>query len=89
MMAAHKAVKEMFDIFMREGTTEVLADRLTTFDDLKRFIGLPEARWKRRGGLRWMGKGRAACNPLALDFAIKGCVTCISTPDTRKSIAAW
>jgi methylisocitrate lyase len=43
MTAAHKAVKEMFDIFMREGTTEAVADRLTTFDEFKQFIGLPEA----------------------------------------------
>jgi methylisocitrate lyase len=28
---------------MREGTTEAVADRLTTFDEFKKFIGLPEA----------------------------------------------
>ncbi len=42
MFAMHKAVKEMMEIFMREGSTNAIADRLTSFDDFNRFIGLPE-----------------------------------------------
>jgi len=42
LFAMHKAVKEMMEIFMREGSTNAIADRLTTFDDFNRFVGLPE-----------------------------------------------
>ena len=38
----HKAVKEMMEIFMREGSTNAIADRLTPFDEFNRFVGLPE-----------------------------------------------
>jgi 2-methylisocitrate lyase-like PEP mutase family enzyme len=43
MFAMHKAVKEMMEIFMREGSTNAVADRLTSFEDFNRFIGLDEA----------------------------------------------
>ncbi len=42
LFAMHKAVKEMMEIFMREGSTNAIADRLTTFDEFNRFVGLPE-----------------------------------------------
>jgi 2-methylisocitrate lyase-like PEP mutase family enzyme len=42
LFAMHKAVKEMMEIFMREGSTNAIADRLTPFDEFNRFIGLPE-----------------------------------------------
>ncbi len=50
LLAMHKAVKEMMEIFMREGcSTNAIADRLTPFDEFNRFVGLPEvvARQKR------------------------------------------
>jgi 2-methylisocitrate lyase-like PEP mutase family enzyme len=49
LFAMHKAVKEMMEIFMREGSTNAIADRLTPFDEFNRFVGLPEvvAREKR------------------------------------------
>jgi 2-methylisocitrate lyase-like PEP mutase family enzyme len=49
MFAMHKAVKEMMEIFMREGSTNAIADRLTTFEEFNNFVGLPEviAREKR------------------------------------------
>jgi 2-methylisocitrate lyase-like PEP mutase family enzyme len=49
LFAMHKAVKEMMEIFMREGSTNAIADRLTPFDEFNRFVGLPEvlARQKR------------------------------------------
>ena len=49
MFAMHKAVKEMMEIFLREGSTNAIADRLTPFDEFNKFIGLPEmaAREKR------------------------------------------
>jgi 2-methylisocitrate lyase-like PEP mutase family enzyme len=49
MFAMHKAVKEMMEIFLREGSTNAVADRLTPFDEFNKFIGLPEmaAREKR------------------------------------------
>lgn len=49
LFAMHKAVKEMMEIFMREGSTNAVADRLTPFDEFNRFVGLPEvvARAKR------------------------------------------
>lgn len=51
LFAMHKAVKEMMEIFMREGSTNAIADRLTPFDEFNRFVGLPEvvARAKRFG----------------------------------------
>jgi 2-methylisocitrate lyase-like PEP mutase family enzyme len=49
LFAMHKAVKEMMEIFMREGSTNAIADRLTSFDEFNKFVGLPEvvARQKR------------------------------------------
>jgi 2-methylisocitrate lyase-like PEP mutase family enzyme len=49
MFAMHKAVKEMMEIFMREGSTNAIADRLTSFEEFNNFVGLPEvvAREKR------------------------------------------
>jgi len=49
MLAMHKAVKETMEIFMREGSTNAIADRLTPFDEFNRFVGLAEvvAREKR------------------------------------------
>jgi 2-methylisocitrate lyase-like PEP mutase family enzyme len=49
MFAMHKAVKEMMEIMMREGSTNAIADRLTSFEDFNNFVGLPEvvAREKR------------------------------------------
>jgi methylisocitrate lyase len=49
LLAMHKAVKEMMETFMREGSTNAIADRLTPFDEFNRFVGLPEvvAREKR------------------------------------------
>jgi 2-methylisocitrate lyase-like PEP mutase family enzyme len=49
LLAMHKAVKEMMEIFMREGSTNAIADRLTSFDEFNKFVGLPEviAREKR------------------------------------------
>jgi len=49
MFAMHKAVKEMMEIMMREGSTNAVADRLTSFEDFNNFVGLPEvvAREKR------------------------------------------
>ena len=43
MFAMHKAVKEMMEIFLREGSTNAVADRLTSFDEFNRFVGLEEA----------------------------------------------
>ncbi len=43
MFAMHKAVKEMMEVFMREGSTNAVADRLTSFEDFNRFVGLDEA----------------------------------------------
>jgi methylisocitrate lyase len=42
MFAMHKAVKEMMETFMREGSTNAIADRLTTFADFSEFVGLPD-----------------------------------------------
>jgi methylisocitrate lyase len=50
LFAMHKAVKEMMEVFMREGcSTNAIADRLTPFDEFNRFVGLQEvvARQKR------------------------------------------
>jgi 2-methylisocitrate lyase-like PEP mutase family enzyme len=43
MFAMHKAVKEMMEIFMREGSTNAVADRLTSFEDFNTFVGLDKA----------------------------------------------
>ncbi|HZZ13644.1 MAG TPA: isocitrate lyase/PEP mutase family protein [Paraburkholderia sp.] len=43
MFAMHKAVKEMMEIFMREGSTDAVADRLTSFEEFNRFVGLDKA----------------------------------------------
>ena len=44
MFAMHKAVKEMMEVFMREGcSTDAIADRITSFKDFNRFIGLDES----------------------------------------------
>lgn len=43
MFAMHKAVKEMMEIFMREGSTNAVADRLTSFEDFNKFVGLDKA----------------------------------------------
>lgn len=41
MLAMHKAVKEMMQVFMREGcSTDAIADRLTPFEEFNRFVGL-------------------------------------------------
>ncbi|MFC3124481.1 oxaloacetate decarboxylase [Pseudoroseomonas globiformis] len=43
LFAMHKAVGEMMRIFLREGcSTAAIADRMTSFDEFNRFIGLPE-----------------------------------------------
>lgn len=42
LFAMHKAVKEMMEIFLREGSTNAIADRLTSFDEFNNFVGLPE-----------------------------------------------
>ncbi|MDP1749815.1 MAG: isocitrate lyase/PEP mutase family protein [Reyranella sp.] len=42
MFAMHKAVKEMMEIFMREGSTNAIADRLTSFADFNDFVGLSD-----------------------------------------------
>ncbi len=42
LFAMHKAVKEMMEIFLREGSTNAVADRLTSFDEFNRFVGLPD-----------------------------------------------
>jgi methylisocitrate lyase len=43
MLAMHKAVKEMMEIFFREGcSTNAIADRLTPFEEFNHFIGLDE-----------------------------------------------
>jgi 2-methylisocitrate lyase-like PEP mutase family enzyme len=43
MFAMHKAVKEMMEIFMREESTNAVADRLTSFEDFNKFVGLDKA----------------------------------------------
>jgi methylisocitrate lyase len=52
LFAMHKAVKEMFETFVRNDySTNAVADRLTTFKEFNDFIGLPEvaARHRRLG----------------------------------------
>ncbi|KIG10085.1 isocitrate lyase/PEP mutase family protein [Caballeronia concitans] len=43
MLAMHKAVKDMMTVFMREGSTDAIADRLTPFEEYNRFVGLDQA----------------------------------------------
>ncbi len=43
MFAMHKAVKEMMEVFMREGSTDAIADLITPFEAFNRFIGIDEA----------------------------------------------
>lgn len=40
LLAMHKAVKDMIHVFMREGSTNAIADQITPFDDFNSFIGL-------------------------------------------------
>jgi 2-methylisocitrate lyase-like PEP mutase family enzyme len=43
LFAMHKAVKELMEVFMREGcSTNAVADRLTTFEEFNDFVGLKE-----------------------------------------------
>lgn len=42
LLAMHKAVGDMMQVFMREGSTNAIADRLTPFEEFNRFIGLSE-----------------------------------------------
>lgn len=42
LFAMHKAVKETLEVFLREGSTNAVADRLTGFDEFNDFVGLPE-----------------------------------------------
>lgn len=42
MLAMHKAVKEMMEVFMREESTNAIADRLTPFNEFNNFVGLPD-----------------------------------------------
>jgi 2-methylisocitrate lyase-like PEP mutase family enzyme len=48
LFAMHKAVKEMMEIFMREGSTNAVADRLTSFEEFNNFVGLPEVAARER-----------------------------------------
>jgi 2-methylisocitrate lyase-like PEP mutase family enzyme len=43
VFAMHKAVKEMVQIFMREGSTDSIAHLLTPFDEFNDFVGLDAA----------------------------------------------
>ena len=44
LLAMHKAVKEMMDVFYAAGCdTRAIADRLTPFAEYNKFVGLPEA----------------------------------------------
>ncbi len=40
LLAMHKSIKEMMEVFMREQTTEAIADRLTPFESFNHFVGL-------------------------------------------------
>lgn len=42
LLAMHKAVLDTMRIFMREGATNAIADRMTPFDEFNEFIGLQE-----------------------------------------------
>ena len=43
MFAMHKAVKEMMEVFMREGcATNAVADRMTSFEDFNQFVGFDD-----------------------------------------------
>jgi len=44
MLAMHKAVKEMMETFMHgDCSTNSIADRITSFHDFNRFVGLDES----------------------------------------------
>ncbi|VTU45599.1 2,3-dimethylmalate lyase (plasmid) [Variovorax sp. SRS16] len=43
VFAMHKAVKEMMETFLREGSTDSIAHLITPFDEFNRFIGLDAA----------------------------------------------
>ena len=43
MLAMHKAVKDMMEVFLREGSTDAFAERLTPFEEFNRFVGLGNA----------------------------------------------
>jgi 2-methylisocitrate lyase-like PEP mutase family enzyme len=43
LLAMHKAVKNIFATFLREGSTDSIADQMSTFGDYNRFVGLEEA----------------------------------------------
>ena len=43
IITAALAVKEMMEIFMREESTNAVADRLTSFEDFNKFVGLDKA----------------------------------------------
>lgn len=40
LFAMHKALKEMMEAFMADPSTNAIADRLTSFDEFSRFVGL-------------------------------------------------
>lgn len=40
LLAMHKAVKDMMRTFMQEGTTNAIADQITSFHDFNSFVGL-------------------------------------------------
>jgi methylisocitrate lyase len=43
MFAMHKAVKEMMETFMQQGcSTEAIADKITSFQEFNKFVGLDE-----------------------------------------------
>ncbi|WP_109476199.1 isocitrate lyase/PEP mutase family protein [Paraburkholderia sp. C35] len=43
LLTMHKAVKDVFATFLREGSTDAIADQMSTFGDYNRFVGLDEA----------------------------------------------
>lgn len=44
VLAMHKAVKQMMTTFLASGgSTDAIADQITSFDEYNRFVGLPEA----------------------------------------------
>ena len=43
LLAMHKAVKDIFAAFLRAGSTDAIADQMSTFGDYNRFVGLDEA----------------------------------------------
>ncbi len=60
LLAMHKAVKEMMQVFMREGSTDAIADRLTPFEAFNDFIGLDRmAKLQARYGAAVPGEGKS------------------------------